>query len=274
MLVKALVYLTIILRCRWALVRGLDADRGTSAVDEAMLKQHKLAGHVLPGGKRSPDRIETTDLNPATGLPQVLGAPDANMSMTTLVSVLPCGKSDAERLARRQLFVVFDADDDGYLSLEDIDAGLQAVLEKKRASGRLSSEPTLPAVRLAFEAVTKSQGGGVQLVSQADFRLLFTYLKWYMTSLHPFPSRKSARAKRVDKLPPIGHASLNRSDRQFNTLFGASSYMLSAPNRSAGLRDRPRAEEHAFAMRARSDATGTAARKLEPLPIQPRYATF
>eukprot|EP00966_Prymnesium_polylepis_P058208 1347984-Prymnesium_polylepis.1 len=95
-----------------------------------------------------------------------------------------------------------------------------------------------------------------------------------MTSLHPFPSRKSARAKRVGKLPPIGHASSNPSDRQFNTLFGASSYMLSAPNRSAGLRDRPRAEELAFAMRARSDATGTAARKLEPLPIQPRYATF
>ena len=203
--------------------------------------------------------------------------------MAELIEKLPCGKTEEDAAARAKLFAAFDPGS-GFLSLSEFDKGLRKLIVKLRGGDDAArayglNHPPVPAVAHAFEAVANRKGGQAGHVSQPEFRLLLTYLKWYTTT--PAPSSPRLPSKPPAKLPPMARFPIDAALPSIGsplasprTLVRAPDYLLSAPNRFAPsmLREMPNAEELTVAMRQRADAFGAPLRKLEH--ASPWYAKY
>jgi len=135
--------------------------------------------------------------SPMAAFQQLLQADGAEVTdMPSLIAVLPCGKGERDKDARRLLFSAFDLRGHGVLEVQDILTGLTTLLTAMRSSAAELAQPPTPSVALAFETVTNQKKRGHKGVSRSEFRLLLTYLKWYMVT----PLLSGSRGA----LPPAG----------------------------------------------------------------------
>ena len=193
------------------------------------------------------------------------------MSLQALIAMLPCGKSEPERKLRSEIFESFDTASTGRLLPADIERGLY--LLRANGSPPAAVHPPIPAVDLAFDAVTK--GTGARFVAKAEFRLLFTYLKWYIATPSPLPATRLYHPTKSPKaLPPLTHGLQSTSSA--GLLTAARPHLLATPNRSGlvGAKRGPAAEELAWQMRQRASVSGSPPRMAGLFPNAPRYATF
>ena len=167
----------------WALKKGLSVTphdtRQPSEPDLNLAAQHKSMEDVARKSAKKDTKPPQKSPAPKKVLLQLLDlTPD--MSMSALVTRLPCGKTDLDKVARRELFSNFDVSNYGAILPSDVDTGLRALLA---TAGQRATEPPLAAVDLAFQLVTKFKHPADRCVGPADFRQYLCNLKWYNTPM-------------------------------------------------------------------------------------------
>ena len=180
----------------WALAHDLDLTPGDTR-DNVPLNEleHNLASRHAGAAKHGEAPRPKAVLKDV--LPGMLSL-TPNVSLPALVFRLPCGRSELEKQARKELFAAFDSSGNGTLEPADVDAGMRALLD---AAGRAVVDPPLPAIEFAFAAVARFRRPGERHVRPAEFRLLLCNLKWYSTSQGQ-SSHVSSRPSTAAPSPP------------------------------------------------------------------------
>ena len=111
---------------------------------------------------------------------------------------IPMGRSEADKAQRMQIFKQFDPNNNGYLSLAEVDKGCRDVL------GLYEIFDAKPVIMRAFQAAKAADNGkvkpgskGPDYVERAEFRLLFVYLRQYFEIWQMFDEVDSSDDRRV-----------------------------------------------------------------------------
>ena len=170
----------------WALERGLSmgyARAGAESPDRdredlgELRSQHKLSSDAVRRHGSSPPRRKAE--LPDRVLPGLISI-HSETQMHELIDRLPCGKSEADRAARDELFGFMDTDLTGILYPHHVDLGLRLVLADV---GQTFCESPMPAIEPAFKAVTQFKPLGRKFLKRGDFLPLLRHLKWYSNPL-------------------------------------------------------------------------------------------
>ena len=114
-----------------------------------------------------------------------------------MVERLPCGPEAEEKKKRKEWFDQMDGNGNGYLSLAEIDKGIEDVL------GEEVADHVKPALQRAFQAAKDASTGGKDegmksdYVIRREFRLLLVYLKRYFELLAVFDAVDSGNDRCV-----------------------------------------------------------------------------
>lgn len=116
-----------------------------------------------------------------------------------VVAALPCGPSEHDSAARRELFYIFDPNRKGRLAEDDALEGVRRMLKTSGLGSLITSPRSIdvahadpevmllgPAMRRAFQSVTLAKDHrrpNSDLVLPSEFRQLLTYFKWYYANL-------------------------------------------------------------------------------------------
>ena len=106
-------------------------------------------------------------------------------SFPALVYQLPCGKTEADKLGRAELFAIMDAEGRGAVYPADVDAGLRRLLKLDAVGGGRGwpDEAHSPAIEAAFHSVTQFMGAPEERhLNRANLRQFLSELKWYTNS--------------------------------------------------------------------------------------------
>ena len=190
----------------WALGRGLDKDaRDNVPGEDDLTTLHKMMGGVSGAGSTSPRKARGAAVREVRPNRRWQVQPD----LPQMVLALPCEKTEADLLARGELFADFlDPDGFEYLYEDEVLDGLRSALgpiAQKRHAGAAASFVPL-AVRRAFRTVIDQKG--IENVGRQDFRLLLLYFKWHFFQLfgQPTPIKTVSPRRRSPDLSPRGTA--------------------------------------------------------------------
>ena len=136
----------------------------------------------------------------APGISKTWNVPEEKFSVdfwNALASKLPAGKTREDKVRRKLLFIEFDPNGNGYLSLAEVDKGVRDVL----ACDELFDAK--PAIMRAFQAAkgalkTKAKLGA-DYVERAEFRLLLVYLRRFFELYVMFDDVDTGDDRRVDR---------------------------------------------------------------------------
>jgi len=124
--------------------------------------------------------------------------PPQNINWDAWAKKLPIGKNDAEKKARDSLFMQFDPNSNGYLSLAEVDKGCRDVL------GLYELFEAKPVIMRAFQAAkgandkyNKPGSHGPDYVERIEFRLLLVYLHKYFEIWQMFEKIDASDDRRV-----------------------------------------------------------------------------
>ena len=89
---------------------------------------------------------------------------------------LPVARTDAEKAKRLELFKKFDVNNNGYLSLAEVDKGVRDVLQ---IDALFASKDALMRAFQAAKGLNPNPGQGADYVEKNEFRMLLVYLSEY-----------------------------------------------------------------------------------------------
>ena len=172
--------------CAWALAKQLDLvedddDEEDQTVDVPLVASAGVANAAAAAkAKEYESKVEGGGRGGPVGQDYEGKAPGLAMNnddWRALAAKLPTGKGAAERKARMDMFSDFDPNGNGYLSLAEVDKGVNDVLRCEKIFN------AKPAIMRAFQAAkaarsTKSKLGA-DYVERIEFRLLLVYLRRY-----------------------------------------------------------------------------------------------
>ena len=117
-------------------------------------------------------------------------------AMADLATKLPTEKTSESIAARRKMFSAFDPNGNGYLSLAEVDKGVQDVLG---SSALFDAKPVIMrAFQAAKGAVDTKSKLGADFVEKSEFFLLLVYLKRYFELFVMFQCIDTGHDKRID----------------------------------------------------------------------------
>ena len=117
-------------------------------------------------------------------------------SWQALALQLPTGRSEAERVKRKQMFNSFDCNGNGYLSLAEVQKGVRDVLQ---SDALFDAKPAIMrAFQAAKNAVDTKTSLGVDFIERAEFRALLVYLQRYFELYAMFQRMDTGNDHRIN----------------------------------------------------------------------------
>ena len=182
----------------WALQHGLDKDvTDNVAGEDGLANQHKMARETVEASKKETDArvaaMKKRESNKGFTNENDL---TAGINLRKLTAKLPAGASLEHQQRRMALFKSFDINQNGCLSLHEIEIGLRQML------GIAPSHALAPAITRAYHAakeVKQAKGAKVDpTVGHEEFRMLLVYLKRYSELLQMFDAVDTSDDRRIE----------------------------------------------------------------------------
>ena len=167
--------------------RGSSSSRNTAGTGEALLRAATMrmpspSSPSRGGAKRSASKPFSAGLS--------------QESWQALALQLPTGRSEAERVKRKQMFNSFDCNGNGYLSLAEVQKGVRDVLQ---SDALFDAKPAIMrAFQAAKNAVDTKTSLGVDFIERAEFRALLVYLQRYFELYAMFQRMDTGNDHRIN----------------------------------------------------------------------------